>query len=315
VASVVGLGGNVDTEVEKENLNNSATGTTGSSPARAWLHSRIVAVLALSFLLAACNTVRFGYEQLPRLVQWQADRFLSLDSQQEALVNGHAKALQRWHRQSLLPVYAEFLQRVEGEMRSPVTVEHVAGWRQAAVDGWQPIAEKLAPAVAEVALTLRPEQIDYLKTAIEKANRKTAGEYLQADPVKRQAARYERLVERAESFMGKVSEPQKQQIRASAAAMASGDDAWWESRLARQKAIVDLLAGIVREKPPLEEATRRTRGVLSGLFDHHRAASPSDSDADKLTVRLLALATPEQRQAVVKRLDGYRQDFDLLAAR
>ena len=97
--------------------------------------------------------------------------------------------------------------------------------------------------MAELALTLRPEQIDHLGKAIEKANRKTADEYRPADPVKRQEARYKRLVERTETFMGEVSAVQKQQIRASAAAMASSEDAWWQSRLARQKAVVDLLAG------------------------------------------------------------------------
>ena len=72
----------------------------------------------MSLLVTACNAIKLGYENLPRLVEWQADRFLSLDNEQEALVNRHAKSLQRWHRQNLLPVYAEFLQRVEEELRS-----------------------------------------------------------------------------------------------------------------------------------------------------------------------------------------------------
>jgi hypothetical protein len=309
------MGSNVDTEFEKGILRIIAIKSTGWARLRAGLAARIAALLTLSVLVAACNTVKFGYEHLPRLVEWQVDRFLSLDNEQEALVNRHATALQGWHRQNLLPVYAEFLGRVGEELRSPVTVEHVAGWRQAAVDGWVPVAEKLAPAVAEVALTLRPEQIVHLVGAIEKANRKTMGKYLQPDPAKRLEARYERLVERAESFMGYVTEAQKREIRSAAVAMAGSEDAWWQSRLQRQKAVVDLLAGIATEKPALPEATRRALEVLPRLFDHHRAASSTDSAADRLTVQLLALAEPDQRVAALKRLDGYRQDFALLAAR
>jgi hypothetical protein len=315
MASRLGRDGNVDTEVEKEVLRNSANKSIGWRGLLEGLPTRIVALLAMSILVTACNAIKLGYENLPRLVEWQADRFLSLDNEQEALVNRHARSLQRWHRQNLLPVYAEFLTRVEEDLRTPVSAAQVAGWRQAAVDGWAPLAEKLSPAVAEVALTLRPEQIAHLVKAIEKANRKTASEYRPADPDKRRQARYERLVDRTESFMGDVSDAQKEAIRASAAAMASGEEAWWQSRLARQKAIVDLLSGIAGEKPSLEEATRRTHQVLAGLWDHHRAASPADSASDELTVRLLALATPEQRRSVVRRLDGYRQDFHLLAAR
>ena len=315
MASQCEVDGNVDTEVEKKVLNNSVIRSGGWRRLLAGMPARMVALLAVCILVTACNTIKLGYENLPRLVEWQADRFLALDSEQEALVNRHARTLQRWHRQNLLPVYAEFLTRVEEDLRTPVSTSQVAGWRQAAVDGWAPLAEKLAPAVAEVALTLRPEQIDHLVKAIEKANKKTAGEYLPADPAKRRQARYERLVVRAESFMGDVSDAQKEAIRASAAAMASDDDAWWQSRLARQKAIVDLLAGISAEKPPMAEATRRAHQVLAGLWDHHRASATIDSAGDRLTVRLLALASPEQRRSVIKRLDGYRQDFQLLAAR
>ena len=60
---------------------------------------------------------------------------------------------------------------------------------------------------------------------------------------------------------------------------------------------------------------RRVQEVLPGLFDHYRATGTTDLSGDRLTVRLLALAGPEQRRAAVKRLDGYRQDFALLAAR
>ena len=41
--------------------------------------------------------------------------------------------------------------------------------------------------------------------------------------------------------------------------------------------IVDLLAGISKEQPPIDEAAHRVRVVLSGLFNHHRAGSTIDS--------------------------------------
>src|SRR5690606_3676971 len=103
---------------------------------------------------------------------WQVDRYLDLDDEQEALVTRRAKDVQGWHRQNLLPVYAEFLRGVEEELRTPVTVEQVAEWRQTVVRGWFPLAEQLAPAVAELALTLRPEQIAHFREALAKANEK-----------------------------------------------------------------------------------------------------------------------------------------------
>ena len=88
--------------------------------------ARILALLALSAGLAACTALKLGYENLPRLVEWQADRFLSLDGEQEAMVTRHSKVLQRWHRRNQLPVYADFVRRVEQEVQAPVTAVQVA---------------------------------------------------------------------------------------------------------------------------------------------------------------------------------------------
>lgn len=297
--------------------------------------ARTLALLALSAMLAACTAFKLGYENLPRLVQWQVDRYLSLDNDQEELVTRHAKTLQRWHRQSLLPVYADFLRRVDQELRNPVSAVQVSEWRQTVVTGWLPVAEQIAPAVAEVALTLRPEQLAHMRKALVKSNEKATAQYRPADPAKRQEARYKRLVDRAESFLGDLNDAQRKLMKDSAAAMAKSEDDWWQARLARQMAMVDLLTELSTERPPLAEAARRARPVLVGLFSDLDARLPGEplqvesgdrralrmkvreasAAGDDLAARVIALATPEQRRHLVKRLDGYRHDFHLLAAR
>jgi hypothetical protein len=322
-------------ELTDRTVDRSAGRRRGSSGTLA----RLLAVLAVSLLMSACTAVKLGYENLPLVAEWQADRFLSLDGEQEALVTRHAKSLQRWHRRNLLPVYADFLRRVEEELRHPVTAGQVAAWRQTAVRTWAPLAEEAAPAVADLAVTLRPEQLAHLRKALAKANEKSAAEYRPADPVKRREARYDRLVERTESLMGSASDEQKQLIRTSAAAMAVNEDSWWQARLARQKTIVDLLTNLATEKPDPAEATRRARVALLSLFSYHDASfesiaattlAPPESASqrslradveaasvagDELTAGVIALATPAQRRQMFKRLDGYREDFSLLAAR
>ena len=316
-----------------------ASGVTGWSRESGASLTRLLALFVMPLLLSACTAVKLGYENLPFVVGWQADRFLSLDESQEALVARHAKALQSWHRKSLLPVYADFLGQVEAELAKPVSPLQVGIWRQAVVDAWVPLAEQAAPAVAEVGVTLRPEQLAHLRKALARSNDKSAAEYRPPDPVKRQEARYKRLVDRAESLFGNASAAQKELMRASAGSMVRDEDAWWRVRLARQKEVVDLLAELSSQKPAGEEATRRTRQVLVGLFSHHDngpgskagtsagvpepvehrdlrlSVATASAAGDDLTAGLIALATPEQRRHMLKRLDGYRQDFRLLAAR
>lgn len=325
-------------------------GGPGGGQLITWLKDRafrVAALLTLSLCIAACSTLKLGYENLPRLVKWQADRYLALDAGQEELVARHARALQGWHRQNLLPVYAEFLGRMEEELRSPVTPVQVAAWRRTVVQSWEPLAAQLAPAVAELAVTLRPEQLDHLRGALARANEKAAAEYHPADPVRRRQLRYRRWVERTESLLGEASEGQKAVVREAVAASQSGaagkeeGEARWQARLARQKAVVDLLGALSAEKPAPAQAEQRARAVLAGLFAGKAdggdggdegdeggsmagaappgaappgAASVAEPD-DVLVARVLALATPEQRRRLIDSLDGYRRDFRLLASR
>lgn len=272
---------------------------------------RVTALLALSLCVAACSTLKLGYESLPRLATWQADRYLALDDDQKSLVARRVRELQRWHRQTLLPVYAGFLGRIEEEVRRPVTATQVAAWRRELLDGWEPLARQLAPAVAELAVTLRPEQLDHLRGALARANEKAAAKYYPADPAKRPTARYRSLVNRTQSFLGEASDAQKAAIHQSLPAALEQARLWWQARLARQQAVVDLLEALALEKPAPAEAERRARAVLVGLFD----AAGDGGDTDILTARLLTLATPEQRDHLVSSLRDYRNDFRLLAAR
>lgn len=277
---------------------------------------RVTALLALSLCIAACSTLKLGYENLPRIATWQADRYLALDDDQEALVTRHTRELQRWHRQHLLPVYAGFLGRIEEALGSSVTATQVAAWRRELLDGWRPIARQIAPAVAELGLTLRPEQLDHLRRTLDKANAKAAEKYFPADPAERPTVRFRSLVERTESFLGEATEAQKAAIHHALPASLAQAERWWQARLARQRAVVGLLEGLSREQPPLPEAERRARAVLERLLD------PAPEDAgeppqagDALTARVLGLATPGQRRHLIASLRNYRNDFSLLAAR
>ena len=288
---------------------------------------RVAALLALSLCVAACSALKLGYENLPRLATWQADRYLALDDEQESLVARRVGELQGWHRQNLLPVYAGFLGRIEEQVLATVTAEQVADWRRELVDGWEPLARKLAPAVAELAVTLRPEQLAHLRGAIARANEKAAQKHHPADPALRPTVRYRSLVERTESFFGEASDVQKAAIHETLPASVDQAERWWRARLARQQAVVALLEALALEKPPAAEAERRARAVLLELFDDVRdragedardraeAKRPSPNPGDVLTARLLTLATPQQRRHLVSSLRDYRDDFRLLAAR
>ena len=128
--------------------------------------------MCLLVALAACSTIRLGYEKLPFLAGWQVDRYLDLTSEQEAMVYRRLRSLQAWHRETQLPKYAALLRQVEEQIDEPMTVERIAAWRGGGLATWQALVERLAPAVAELAVTLSPAQIAHLERRLAEENRK-----------------------------------------------------------------------------------------------------------------------------------------------
>jgi hypothetical protein len=276
--------------------------------------ARFLAVVGVAWALAACTAIKLGYENLPWVLGWQADSYLDLDGAQEDLLSRKVEEAQRWHRKTQLPAYMALVKRVEDRVQAgPFDVAQIADWQRQGLALWPPIAEHLAPAVAEIGLTLRPEQLAHLKRSFAKANDKYNAEHRQKDPQARLEARVKRMTERAETFLGKLSDAQRERLRATARAVDGQDDARFQQRLARQAAVLAQLTSLSTERPSLEQATGQVRATLAGLFAP--ATLTPSVESDQLWVDLVASASPEQRQRMVTRLAQYRDDFSVLARR
>lgn len=278
----------------------------------------LVPLVAACLLATACSSIRFGYDTMPLWLGWRIDRHLALDPDQRELVTSRLDALHRWHRQTQLPAYAGFLNGLQGRLDRPVAPEEVGEWRERMLAAWIPIAERAAPEVAALALTLRPAQLERLARRLQESNDDLRREMLADEPGQRAAARAERVVKRARFFVGDLSAGEEAELRQRAAALPAVEAEWLAEREARQRAVLDLLARIVSERPPLETAERWCRELLTGLW---QVADPARRDAlarstaagDALSASILAGRL--QRERLLARLRGFAEDFSVLAAR
>jgi hypothetical protein len=278
---------------------------------------------ACALLLSGCTMARLGYDWLPAWSSWQLDRYLALDEDQRALVSRRVDEIHRWHRRGQLPGYAEFLGEVEAQLRgaTPGASEPVAvgRWRLRVTEAWAPLAERLAPAVAELALTLRPDQIERLRRRLAEADEEYREKFLPEKPADRIAARADRVVKRAEFFLGRLEGNQERELRQLAAAMPPTEELWYAERQRRNQALLGLLTRLSRERPPAAEATRQVREALLVFWtpaDPGRRQRLDEAVAlsDQLSTQLLARASAAQRAHLLKTLRGYAQDFVRLAA-
>lgn len=292
--------------------------------ARHWMRpATALACGVLAMAISACSMVRIGYEAAPWYVAWQLDRYWALDSAQADYGRERADDLQRWHRRSELPEYSRWLRRLNERIQAPVDLAEVVSWRREIAGFWERAARRVAPELAGIIVTLRAEQIETMRRRIASENDDYSKEYLAGDPVQRQARRVKRVEQRIEYYLGEVTAEQRDIVRQKARAMEQSEQVWFKERLARQDDFSRLIAGLGRAGQPQSEAQREEvrRLVTDYLVSWWEPRDPARREAlervmiasDEVTVAVLGIATPRQRERLSRRLLGWAADADALA--
>ena len=73
-------------------------------------------LIVLGCLLISSCSLRWSYNFLDWLVAWEVDEYVSLDPQQKKQLNNNVAQFHQWHRQTQLPLYAEFLKQLESQL-------------------------------------------------------------------------------------------------------------------------------------------------------------------------------------------------------
>jgi hypothetical protein len=211
-----------------------------------------------------------------------------------------------------------FLHQVESAAQGPVDASHVGDWRIQIAQAWEAVADRMAPAVAELAVSLRPEQLRKMRERFSRANDKFRDEYLSGDPQAVVQARAERWIKRAKFFLGDLSATQLSELRAAAARMTPSEADWLAEREARQQRLLSLLEQLSVEKPARDRAVELSRQTLRGYWQldgsPRKAQLERDIAAsDVLTASLLARSSAGQRRHFSQMLRGYRADAEELA--
>jgi len=277
--------------------------------------TRAALIVAVAVSGAGCSILKLGYDWLPTLAVWRADGYLALNADQKGVAQRHLQALQSWHRSTQIDDYVAFVRDVQRRVaEGPVDATDIAGWREAVVQRWRPIAVRVAPAAAEVAGSLEAGQIERLRARLERDNAKVRGEWLPADRAEQLEARVRRYVGRAETLLGPLTDPQRQQVRSMAAEAPTTELRWFSQREYRQQELLAVIERIRTERPPEPVAAAWMREHLIGYGQPVPAAGPAGSGAsltlsDSISAALLAQATPRQREHLNRKLQEW---IDLL---
>jgi hypothetical protein len=295
---------------------NTQSGQENDSPHSSFAWRRSLLLIA-ALGLAACNALTTGYNNAPTLLTWMADSYFDLDSDQETLLKERLRSLRAWHRNQL-PDYARTLAEAQARLSRQVEPDDVAWLFGESEKRYRALIDHAAPAAAELAGRLRPENIAYLQQKMAKKNAEFEDDYIKGGLDKRQEKRYERMLAEGERIYGSFSREQKARIRELSDALPANYPLVLEDRKRRQAELVAILQGAVDKSVPADETTRRLK-TWAGDFERGRHPAYRDfglryrAELQKMFATIANLATAEQRQVAVKNVQRYVDDFNNLA--
>lgn len=276
---------------------------------------RIIGALLLVFL-GGCSAVKIGYNNAPSLVYWWLDGYVDFNDAQAVQVRDSLAALQAWHRQNELPAYAELLRQMQRLANGPVTPQQVCELSSQVRTRVQSLGEQAAEGMSRVVPTLQPEQLRHLALQFDKHNQTWREEWLDGTPAELAAQRLKKTVERAESFYGRLEEPQLALLRQSIAASAFDARLAWRERLRRQQ---DMLQ-VFREHGSSDRAAHVKAEILA--LQQRNLDSPDLAyraqfermvlDSCRTLAALHNSASAAQRRELLQTLQGYETDVRAL---
>ncbi len=270
-------------------------------------------------LLGGCSALRIGYGAAPDLAYWRLDGYVDFNSAQTPRVRDAIGQWFAWHRRTQLPDYAALLVRAQAEVLTDTSAARACEWQVEVVKRAHTAFDRIAPAAADVMLTITPEQISYLDERYAKFNAEFRDDFLQPEPRKRAEANLKRAVDRAEMLYGRLDNAQRARLAEGLARSPFDAELWLVERRQRQLDMLQILRKLTAGKASREQALAELRGYVERLERSPR--EPYRRYSERLAefncglgASLHNATTPAQRRTAAQKLAGWEADVRAIAA-
>lgn len=281
---------------------------------------RLLFLIGLVSLLAACSSIRFTYNHGDTLLYWWLNNYLDLDSDQSGFVKRDIDNLFQWHRKTQLKDYVGLLQTGQRQLAGNLSSAELHSDYDEIRARTELLAFKALPELADLARTVKPEQITQMERKFAKNNEDYRKKFMRGDIEDQQKARYKKSMEQFELWFGRFSSEQEAILRKASDARPLNNDIWLEERVRRQKRIVAVVRKIQQEKLSKDATIAQLHGLVRELFD--RLQSPErkafydnyEESTIQMILTAVKIATPAQKANAQKRMQGWIEDFNVLSS-
>lgn len=269
--------------------------------------------LALFAFISACS-FKTVYNRLDYLIPEYVEGVVTLDDALEQRLDERTVLLLRWHRNTQLKQYANWLQSLQQDVNGQLTAErleqHIARMEQF----WLALVIKLNDEMAYLLPLLDAEQRKDLFAYLDEANEEFHEDFIDRDNGERIEDYAERMIDTFENWIGELSDSQTRAVEQGASGLISTAEQRLARRLEWQQGIRDILAS----SDSRYDKSQRLRAFLAG-FEHDpdgpikEASGHNRQIINRLTVEMAESMTLEQKEHFTSKTGDYIRMFTELA--
>jgi len=275
----------------------------------AWTTPEFRAALALAccLLLGACSSTTFFYNRLDFLVPWYVDDYVDLDREQNAYLDRQLEPFLAWHRYRELPRYAQLLAQLRELLEEPVELSGLEQFTRHVEDAVDRVQMRSLDWMLPLGRRLSDAQIEEFMASLEETQRDYEEEYLERDEDTFRDDSYERLLDRCEDYLGRLTRAQKQTLRAAVADLRRSDRVWLEER----QQWIHRLRNLLRREPGWRDGVREALATRwqSSSPAYQRMYQDNLAQIQSALVVVLNQRTERQDRTLRRRLGELEQDL------
>ena len=271
-------------------------------------------------IVAGCTSLRLAYNNGDTVLYWWLNAYVDLDRDQKGWVREDIDKLFDWHRKTQLKDYVEILRKGQKQVQgNPTQADLMADYSEIK-SRTQSLLLKAAPDLADLARSLKPEQIAQMEKKFKSNNDDYRRKFLTGDQEKRQQLRYKKSMEQFELWFGSFSSEQEAIIRKASDARPLDNEIWLDERSRRQRNVLALVQKVQNEKLGKEATVALINTLIKDSFerlehsDRKAFFDTFDNSTAQMVLTVIKIATPAQKAHAVKRMQGWIDDFNSLAA-
>ena len=270
----------------------------------------IATLLIFTLALGACSRVGLAYRNLDVIIPWTLSDYLDMNGEQKDWFNERLKKHLNWHCTTQLPGYLEWLDRLQSMVETNQVTD--AALQARTTEAKMAIAEtarQITPSAIELLQGLDDKQVAEMNDAFAKDLRKREKEYVKPPLAQQIAERGARMDKRLTDWLGPLSVSQEQRVMAWSTALGDQNTQWIANRAHWQKQFSEAVAQRQSPQFPQQIETLLVDRESVWTPQYRQAFANTEAQARSLFVDLMAESTREQRQRLLKKIEGVRKDF------